>query len=418
MGRIETVTERQGELVRMFMNFWYPVVRAVDLGATPQKARILAHDFVVFRDAQGKPAVLADTCIHRGASLSGGKCKDDGTVQCPYHGWRYNRDGLCTRIPSIGMRTQPPPRARVDAYPVEERYGIVFAFLGDLPDAERPPIMPIPEHGTDEWRSTLVTFDVDYHYERSIENGLDPAHNEYVHTTHGYQGEREDSYLMMELRPAQENPWGHGFMASFDAPGLKHPVMRLFRKGAGKMEAGSGAYGPNQIWTYINFTAKTAMHQYLFEAPIDEHRTRVFLLNQRNVAFFKTSKMGLLGGWLKRRINLWLDAKVNERNQNTVAQDIKVMNEVQPALTPPSRSKELMMPADKVILQYRDKLDEFAARGWRLDMAALRAAKTKGDVIFAIPCPARRETNAWVLDEVPRVAASGTAPTLQTVGGR
>jgi hypothetical protein len=194
--------------------------------------------------------------------------------------------------------------------------------------------------------------------------------------------------------------------------------MRLFRKGAGKMEAGSGAYGPNQIWTYINFTAKTAMHQYLFEAPIDEHRTRVFLLNQRNVAFFKTSKMGLLGGWLKRRINLWLDAKVNERNQNTVAQDIKVMNEVQPALTPPSRSKELLMPADKVILQYRDKLDEFAARGWRLDMAALRAAKAKGDVIFAIPCPARRETHAWVLDEVPRVAASATAPTLQTVGSR
>jgi hypothetical protein len=74
------------------------------------------------------------------------------------------------------------------------------------------------------------------------------------------------------------------------------------------------------------------------------------------------------------------------------------------------------MPADKVILQYRDKLAEFAARGWRLDMAALRAAKAKGDVIYAIPCPARRETNAWVLDEVPR-ATSATAPTLQTVGG-
>jgi hypothetical protein len=124
-----------------------------------------------------------------------------------------------------------------------------------------------------------------------------------------------------------------------------------------------------------------------------------------------------LGGWLKRRINRWLDKKVDERNKLTVAQDIKVMNEVQPALTPRSRSKELMMPADKVILQYRDKLAEFEARGWRLDMTALRAAKANGDVIFAIPCPARRETHAWVLDEVPRVAAAGTAPTLQTVGG-
>jgi hypothetical protein len=76
------------------------------------------------------------------------------------------------------------------------------------------------------------------------------------------------------------------------------------------------------------------------------------------------------------------------------------------------------MPADKVILQYRDKLAEFAARGWRLDMTALRAAKAKGDAIFAIPCPARRETNAWVLDEVPRVAATATASPAQAVGSR
>jgi hypothetical protein len=179
--------------------------------------------------------------------------------------------------------------------------------------------------------------------------------------------------------------------------------MRRFRPKGGKMEAGSGTYGPNHMWTYINFTAKTSMHQYMFEAPIDENRTRVFLLNQRNVAFFKQSKIGFLGKLFKPRINLWLDKKINERNMFIASQDIKVMNEVTPRLTPPTRAKELMMPADKVILQYRDKLDEFEGRGWRIDMDAIRAARAKGDVVFAIPCPARRETNAWVLDEVPRV---------------
>ena len=76
------------------------------------------------------------------------------------------------------------------------------------------------------------------------------------------------------------------------------------------------------------------------------------------------------------------------------------------------------MPADRVILQYRDKLDEFEARGWKLDMEAIKAVQARGDVATAIPCPARRETNAWVLDEAPRVPvpAKQKSPTLQVAG--
>lgn len=379
----------------MYINFWYPVICSHELGATPQKVRILDHDFVVFRDEAGVPAVLSDTCIHRGASLAGGKCKEDGTLQCPYHGWRFDRHGRCTRIPSVGKQTVPPVRARVDAYPVEEKYGIVFAFLGDLPEQERPPILAVEEHGTPEWRSTLLVFDVNYYYERSIENGLDPAHNEYVHPTHGYQGEREDTYLMTELRPFKTTEWGHGFLSTFDAPPLKNRFTRFFRSEGGTMEAGSGTCGPNHMWTYINFSDKFALHGYMFEAPIDENRTRIFLLTERNTLFFKK-------GWLTV-FNDYLDKKVNERNKVIAGQDITVMNDVWPRKTPPSRAKELMMPADKGILQYRDKLDEFASRGWKIDTAALRVARKRGDVIFAIPCPERRRSNAWVLDETPRI---------------
>ncbi|MCS6947258.1 MAG: hypothetical protein NZM12_06555, partial [Steroidobacteraceae bacterium] len=182
------------------------------------------------------------------------------------------------------------------------------------------------------------------------------------------------------------------------------------RPKGGKMEAGSGTYGPNQMWTFIQFSARAAMHQYMFEAPIDEHRTRVFLLNERNVLFGKKAP------W--RWLNNWLDKKVNQRNMFIASQDIKVVSKLQPRLTPPTRTKELMMPADKVILQYRDKLDEFEARGWRLDTAAIKAAQARGDVIYAIPSPSRRETGAWVLDEAPRIppkAASAQA-TLQAAG--
>ncbi len=390
----------------MYINFWYPIVLCKDLGALPQKVRILSHDFVVFRDEQGTPAVLSDTCGHRGASLSAGKCKEDGTIQCPYHGWRYNTKGVCTLIPSIGKTTKPPPRARVDSYPVQEKHGIVFAFLGDLPEAERPPIMPIPEAEDPQWRPTLLTFDVNYYYERSIENGLDPAHNEYVHPTHGHSGEREDTYIMTDLRPHQNNIWGNGFLSSFDAPPIRSRFWKLFRKPGGKMEAGSGTYGPNHMWTYINFNAKTGIHQFMFEAPIDEYNTRIFLLCYRNLGFFRIDRAGFLGKIFKPFLNRLIDKKIDQRNMVIAMQDVKVINNLKPTLTPPLRTRELMMPADRVIHEYRDKLLSFEERGWRIDLPALRKAHETGDVIYAIPSPERRQLNTWVLENVPLIAKS------------
>lgn len=86
------------------------------------------------------------------------------------------------------------------------------------------------------------------------------------------------------------------------------------------------------------------------------------------------------------------------------------MGPVVPRLTPPSRTKELMMPADRVILQYRDKLNEFESRGWRIDMAAVRQSREQGEAIHAIPCPARRESRSWVLDAMPTCPATSTEP--------
>ncbi|MEO8443862.1 MAG: Rieske 2Fe-2S domain-containing protein, partial [Gammaproteobacteria bacterium] len=73
----------------MFINFWYTAGRSSDIGAEPVKRRMLGQDFVLFRDSNGSVHCLADTCIHRGASLGGGKIKGD-CIQCPYHGWQFD----------------------------------------------------------------------------------------------------------------------------------------------------------------------------------------------------------------------------------------------------------------------------------------------------------------------------------------
>jgi phenylpropionate dioxygenase-like ring-hydroxylating dioxygenase large terminal subunit len=375
----------------MYINFWYPTLPSRDLAHKPVRVRILNHDLVVFRDSAGTAHTLSDTCVHRGGSLAGGKVLKDNCIQCPYHGWRYNGDGICTRIPSLGMHAKIPPRARVDAYPTEEKYGVVFAFLGDLPEEQRAPIMEIPEYGHAEWRAQVATFDVNVNYERSIENGLDPAHNEFVHPTHGFSGERESEYKVNELNPIMSD-WGFGFMNVFKAPPLKSRVLRAVKKTEGEMEAGTGHHGPNQMWTYIHFTPTKKMHQYVYEAPIDERHIRVFLVNLRNIVITRYE-------WLNRLI----DRKIHERNMVVAGQDVLVLEKIKPVLTPPSTAKELLMPADKVIFLYREKLKEWEQKGWRIDIDALNGARQRGDVEYVIPSPARRLSKGWVLDPVPLV---------------
>ena len=59
--------------------------------------------------------------------------------------------------------------------------------------------------------------------------------------------------------------------------------MRWARNYDGDLEAGSGHVGPSNMWTKIHLTPTRWIHQYIFETPIDEYHTRIFLVCMRNV---------------------------------------------------------------------------------------------------------------------------------------
>ena len=64
------------------------------------------------------------------------------------------------------------------------------------------------------------------------------------------------------------------------------------------------------------------------------------------------------------------------------------------------------MPADKAIVRYRQYLDDWQGRGWRIDVAAIE--RNRKLVAYAIPSPARRKTpKGWVLESVPLLPAKG-----------
>jgi len=374
----------------MYINFWYPAGRAEEFTDQPVKRRMLGHDFVLFRDGQGVARVLANICPHRGGSLAHGKVIDD-CVQCPYHGWEFDGDGKCRKTPSQGVNARIPARTRVDAYPTDERYGLVFAFLGDLPENERPPIMEIREYDKDGpkegWAATLQDFEWAFDYKRSMENGIDPAHNEYVHPTHGFQGTRND-YEMPRPEKIDVTEWGSGFWGSRLAPPLKDKKMREAsgRHEAGISSGGTGHHGVSMIWTFIHPTPEINIHQYLFETPVDDSNTHLYLVTLRN---FLTDPSE--------------DERIMGRNAVVALQDRDVLVEVEPVQTPDSNNHEFFLGADEPIAKYREFLKNWEARGWRIDVDEVE--RTRKRVAYAIPCPARREQKSWVLKAVPMMPA-------------
>lgn len=377
----------------MYINFWYPVCLAADLGAgAAVKARILGVSFVAFRGSDGHARVLADTCVHRGGALHKGRVID-GRIACPYHGWQFDGTGRCTLIPSLGTDAAIPARAKVDAYPVIERYGIVFAFLGDLPEAERPPLCAVPEYGQPGWRADLVTFDIDAYYERSIENGLDPVHNEFVHRLQGNIRFRPDRMQV------SGDAWSSTVFVRMDPPKKGTTQLEHLRNDESPEDFGasSGHHGANSLITRISLSRENKFVQYFFEQPIDEGHTRIFFINMRNCMLEESN-----------------DARMRQINLAIAGEDITVITALNPVRTPESSTKEVLVVGDEAIGRYRQHLTEWERRGWRIDLAALRA--TAGDVAYAVPSPDRRTSRNWVLDPVPLVPAAVAGGARSTAG--
>jgi phenylpropionate dioxygenase-like ring-hydroxylating dioxygenase large terminal subunit len=124
-----------GELLR---RYWHPVGLSSDAGPTPRQVRVLGEDLILFRDGAGKAGLLYPRCAHRGTSLYYGKVEERG-IRCCYHGWLYDVQGRCLEQPCEEGGGPRRDRIRQPWYPVEERYGLVFAYMGP---AEKKPLLP------------------------------------------------------------------------------------------------------------------------------------------------------------------------------------------------------------------------------------------------------------------------------------
>lgn len=215
-----------GELLR---RYWHPVAQTSDATSTPKRVRVLGEDLILFRDGAQRAGLVAERCAHRGSSLYYARVEETG-IRCCYHGWLFAADGVC-----LDKAVEPDggTRRAVDRqpwYPVQERYGLIFAYMGP---PERKPVLPrydsFEDLAPDE---RFVTDDnsytvggppvADYNWLQHYENYVDAGHVIWLHFLHSgsqlgerhrLEGAKIDAHHFMDRRTFHYTDTGMKYVA-------------------------------------------------------------------------------------------------------------------------------------------------------------------------------------------------------------
>ena len=174
---------RYNDAVLGLPNYWYPIFISCSLTERkPASVTVAGEKIVLVRD-QGKVYGLSNRCPHRGVPLSLGRCEFPGMLTCRYHGWTYNlRSGDLAAALTDGPNSPICGRAavRVKTYPVEERAGLIWVYMGEAP---APPVEDdIPEELLMPDAVVLPMVDLRKgNWRYAMENAIDPSHGKYLH---------------------------------------------------------------------------------------------------------------------------------------------------------------------------------------------------------------------------------------------
>ena len=165
----------------MTRDTWHCAGWSSELACGPIGRTLLGRRLVLFRDASGTPRALGARCPHRGADLTRGAVVD-GCIQCPFHGWRFDGLGQCTRIPSQPEGIKIPAPARVPTFALHEQQGVLWIWMGSgqAPHGE-PPRYPLGQPNGFGRRLSFAPELVDAPFLDVVENTFDKAHVPFIH---------------------------------------------------------------------------------------------------------------------------------------------------------------------------------------------------------------------------------------------
>ena len=174
-----------GELMR---RYWQPVALLDEfdprfdphMAQRPLKAmRLLGQDLVLFRDSAEQWGLLDRHCAHRGADLAFARHEGQG-IRCPFHGWKFAADGRCLETPAEPVGSTLCQRVRQRSYPVLERAGVLFAYLG--PQGQSLPALPAFDAFSAPASHRFAFKGLwQCNWLQAFEVGIDPAHPSFLH---------------------------------------------------------------------------------------------------------------------------------------------------------------------------------------------------------------------------------------------
>lgn len=275
----------------MFLrNAWYVAAWDHELKRSPTAIKVLGEEIVLYRMADGTPVALEDACPHRKLPLSMGRIKGDH-LECGYHGLTFDCSGKCVRVPGA---TRVHRGALVQAYPLHERYGLLWIWMGPPDLARTSDIFQVQHWGDPQWgvnQGEGMTMECNYLY--VTDNLLDPTHVSWVHQTSFGNAACEDAPLdttvaddgvtvsrwMFDVQPA---PFYVPFLKfagncdrkqHYEVRFPSHACIRAIFTPAGS--------GGDDRSTHPDMFV---MDSYNFMTPVDENTTRYYWFQMRNVA--------------------------------------------------------------------------------------------------------------------------------------
>ena len=165
-----------GALMR---RYWQPAALVDELaGNRPVKpVRLLGEDLVAFRDDKGRYGLIARACPHRGTDLAYGRLEDGG-LRCAFHGWLFDVNGRCLETPAEPDGSNLCANIRQRAYPVVEKSGILFAYMGP---GEPPPFPHFDCFIAPSTHTFAFKGLIECNWLQSLEVGIDPVHTSFLH---------------------------------------------------------------------------------------------------------------------------------------------------------------------------------------------------------------------------------------------